>query len=190
MESWQIKEIIQREGLTSAAFAEAVGLSTAIVSQMATGKRTITAQSEDRIREAFPHVSSEWIACGSGPYLADVPMGARADTVNSEDLFTYHARRDAGREEPTIDSGQPSRKQELPKKNKEEKFFSREEKKLNKEKLSGNREELPGDRELEAVYPQEPAGWGGEHGTGATAGRRIVEIKVFYDDGTYETYRR
>lgn len=153
MESWQIKEIISREGLTSAAFAEAVGLSTAIVSQMATGKRPITAQSQERIKEAFPHVNAEWMDKGSGPYEAEMcanempSLKSGGGSADGGDLFYGYGRN-------------------LPDK-------------------SGSSTKSGGHAANVGSHPENV-----ETSPSAAPARRIVEIKVFYDDGTYETYRR
>lgn len=91
----RIDQMLTELGITSARFAELVGVDPVTVSRWKTGGRSIRKDAAAKIERAFPQYSAAWIR-GLSPYEnADVERGAETSARFSESYLSGHASVDA-----------------------------------------------------------------------------------------------
>lgn len=179
----RIRMIMERERLTAGAFAENIGVAQATISQILRGRNKYPSTDVIlRLHQRYPDISLEWLLTGHGN-MKGTPDGHAVTDGNF-----------AGRENMGM-GGNPAGPEEtdgnpeaggLPRRNFDYPLFA--EKGLESDErteVSENRKDLAFERpqnapkeiiRQEIVYKEKPS-------------RKITEIRIFFDDNTYETFR-
>ena len=158
----RIYQLMQHTGLKQAEFAERLGMSAGSVSNIFTGRTNPTNNHVQAIHRAFPQVNINWLLFGEGEM-----MTKSSDAENSE------------KNNPTVTESASS-----------------------PESLSLFPEERVAGHELRAQQPQKPMEMPRDTSYDPRARafsyqntktidkpmRKIREIRVFFDDGTYESF--
>lgn len=93
----RILQIMQKEGLTNAEFAEKIGISTSALSHIFSGRNKPSLEVVMRISKAYPTINLEWLLHGDGAMsttsaqLSGIEL-LSGDNENPE--FTYHQPND------------------------------------------------------------------------------------------------
>lgn len=143
----RIQQIMQKEGLTNAEFAEKIGVSTSSLSHIFSGRNNPSLDVVMRIHKACPYVNLDWLLYGEGQ------METRKQAVTGIDLFSQAAENREFTDRPSGDND--FRKENPP----QPPFY------MPKETV---REEI---KYIEKPHP------------------KIIEIRIFFDNGTYETFK-
>lgn len=165
MENEQINVIMEKEGLTPSQFAALIGIQRAQVSHLQSNRNRVSLDIVKRIHTAFPAISAEWLLTGSGSYYAD-GSAAQAPAVPQPENTLFAEMEPTEASETVIEAAE-------------------------------NRKITSGDTEI-PVFCKENAPEKPQNTVQNAAvqriecekrpGRNIVELKIFYDDGTYETF--
>jgi len=67
----RIQQIMEKEALTSARFAEEIGIQRAAVSHILTGRNNPSLDVVTKILQRFPNVNSDWLLFGKGEMVGD-----------------------------------------------------------------------------------------------------------------------
>lgn len=159
MKNEQINEILKRENITASDFSQKTGIQRSAVSHLQNNRNKVSLDVVTRIHTAFPHISLYWLLDGTGDYYVE------------------------DKEKNSI----PSQSQEIPSSKTPEKTaeISQSERVSSVvkpiETLSSGVSSLSKTEELVPVLGDKTDNKKGTE-------RKVVEIKVFYDDGTYENY--
>lgn len=159
MKNEQINEILKRENITASDFSQKTGIQRSAVSHLQNNRNKVSLDVVNRIHTAFPHISLYWLLDGTGDYYVE------------------------DKEKNII----PSQSQEIPSSKTPEKTveISQSERVSSVvkpiETLSSGVSSLSKTEELVPVLGDKTDNKKGTE-------RKVVEIKVFYDDGTYENY--
>jgi transcriptional regulator with XRE-family HTH domain len=78
----RILQIMHREGLTSARFAEVIGIQRSAMSHIMTGRNNPSLDVVTKILEKYPFINSDWLLFGKGE------MVRKNTTVTQPDLFS------------------------------------------------------------------------------------------------------
>jgi transcriptional regulator with XRE-family HTH domain len=147
----RITQIIQKEEMTAAQFAEKIGISPSSLSHILSGRNNPSLEVVMKIHKACSYVNLPWLLYGDGQMEVQVETPESAETgISGISLFDESA---IFTSEGTDD--RENRKEMKPK----SPVFAPKE---------IVREEIK--------YIEKPA-------------RKITEIRVFFDNGTYETFR-
>ena len=92
----RIQQIMQKEGLTNAEFAEKIGVSTSSLSHIFSGRNNPSLDVVMRIHKACPYVNLDWLLYGEGQ------METRKQAVTGIDLFSQAANLRTDRRAITI----------------------------------------------------------------------------------------
>ena len=178
MKNEQIEVILANEQMTPSAFAEKIGVQRSAVSHLLNNRNKVSLDIVKKIHSAFPHINLYWLMDEDGDYYLGDPKqatsaGASSQAPSSEpdamlstssDKPTEGSRQEEMGEEPGAPEGDGS-------------LLLRAEPKGTDVAREGKHQEGLVREPLQRA--------GGQHSS-----RRVVEIKVFYDDGTYENYRQ
>lgn len=205
MENEQIITVMENEHLSASQLAECLGIQRPVISHLINNRNKVSLEIVKKIHRSFPHISLAWLIDKEGDYLVagidscleasgmssdnGSPADSADETISVSDygsLFDalptrmpsdhrYSSQADAA---AVSAMPQPSKMEFGQAENAKnatnppaDAFFSSQE--------GGNRpfEEVNIIANQNADCKKEPV-------------RKIVEIKVFYDDGTYETFLR
>ena len=144
----RIAQIIQREELTAAQFAEKIGISASSLSHILSGRNNPSLEVVMKIHKACDDVSLDWLLYGEGEMsISNIQLTTGSDPAykGAENAFFM-----------TNDSVGPEYRKEN----------------------GGNPVVLPTKEVVreEIKYVERPA-------------RKITEIRIFFDNGTYETFK-
>lgn len=144
----RIAQLIEKEGLTAAQFAEKIGISSSSLSHILGGRNKPSLDVVMKIHKACDYISLQWLLYGEGEMETDVDTGNKVrldESLFGENaLFTSHSPAASEyRKENEVNSPQIVPKEIV-------------------------REEIK--------YVEKPA-------------KKITEIRIFYDNGTYETFK-
>ena len=159
MKNEQITEILKRENITASDFSQKTGIQRSAVSHLQNNRNKVSLDVVTRIHTAFPHISLYWLLDGTGDYYVE------------------------NKEKNSILS-QP---QEIPSTKTPEKGaeISQSERVSTVIKpIETLPSEVSSISKTEGSVPSLGEKPDNKRGTE----RKVVEIKVFYDDGTYENY--
>ncbi len=186
----RIKEIIEREGMVQSQFADFIGVNRPTLSHILLGRNNPSMEVVMKIHQKFPKINILWLLDGTGSYegdaVADYPNGSlledQMDNRVSDD-FT----------EPSVYDGQPTFVEVPVSSGTQSKshFYQGElfaENVVFAAESTGtpkNRKEIPLHTPPKAPYLSDSQ----KEYAKKSLQRKIVEIKVFYDDGTYETFK-
>ena len=173
MENEQINVIMEREGLTASQFATLIGIQRAQVSHLQSNRNRVSLDIVKRIHAALPAISLEWLLTGSGSYYA--AAGATSESAQpsaptpiiEQDLFNESEEPMQVEEEVS----EPAENRKIP-------YMERENADFCKDETSETPQNKPQQPVVQHIECEK------------SKGRNILEIKIFYDDGTYETFCR
>ena len=160
----RIEEIIKVKHLSNVEFCNQTVLSPSSLSHILSGRTKPTISTLRNIVEAFPDLNPMWVLLGQGEMYADVPSSGKQDSdapsaAEGGDLFT--SLRD------TTPASQPP---------------------------STSRRASSAAEVLSPAPVQQPPAINVEEVVGLTLAklqkpqRKVTEVRIFFDDGTYETF--
>ena len=169
----RIKEIIEREGMGQSQFADFIGVNRPTLSHILAGRNNPSMEVVMKIHQKFPKINILWLLDGMGSYegdaVSDYSSGALIeDQVAYSDDMTHNEQSSA-----------------------QSRFYQGElfaENAVFASESTGaakNRKEMPLQAPQKAPYFSDTQ----MEYARKTLQRKIVEIKVFFDDGTYETFK-
>ncbi|MBR5729142.1 MAG: helix-turn-helix transcriptional regulator [Prevotella sp.] len=178
MENEQISVILENEGLNASQLAERLGVQRAMISHLQSGRNRVSLEMMKKIHHAFPHISLLWLMDQEGDYLSSEenpsnPPSPQAVGQSSGMGSLFDNERIAPSDSQTqtaVDAPNASENEKTPSLGEEYVDFSKER------------------RVNMLVTPLEEAVRQAVSATSKPV-RKITEIKVFYDDGTYETFQ-
>ena len=182
----RIKQIIEREHMGQSQFADFIGVNRPTLSHILAGRNNPSLEVVMRIRQKFPKINTQWLLDGTGPYEGDAESNYATQPATDIDadgsdatLQIAHTAGDAqGTAEET--AGQATSR-----------FFQGDlfaENAVFVAESAGapkNRKEMPLQTPQKAPYLSESQ----IEYARKSLQRKIVEIKIFFDDGTYETFK-
>ena len=186
----RIKEIMDREGMSQSQFADFIGVNRPTLSHVIAGRNNPSMEIVMKIHHKFPKINVLWLLDGEGSYegdaVADYPAGSLVEDRYAD--IMYEDEQQHLPEQYASSSSSPVQNDELPKSRfyqgelfAENRVFVTEstgEAKKRKEMPLQTPQNNPHRTETQLQIPQK------------NMQRKIVEIKVFYDDGTYETFKQ
>lgn len=171
MENEQINVILEKEELTPSQFASIIGIQRAQVSHLQSNRNRVSLDIVKRIHAAFPSISTEWLLTGNGSYYTDDIVlstdQSPAETVPKERTLFDNMASDEAPEETSLPA-ENLKKSSVDTDNRD--FY-----KENRSEIPQNNVQNVAIQRIECEKQQ---------------GRNIVEIKIFYDDSTYETFEK
>ncbi|MBR4313001.1 MAG: helix-turn-helix transcriptional regulator [Bacteroidaceae bacterium] len=178
----RIKEIIEREGMGQSQFADFIGVNRPTLSHILAGRNNPSMEVVMKIHQKFPKINILWLLDGIGSYGGD----AVADDTDNEALENSTPATDLSptytrdEHETTAGNGQPSSRFYQGDLFAENPIFTAE-----STGAAKNRKEMPLQTPQKAPYLSDTQ----IEYAKKSLQRKIVEIKIFYDDGTYETFK-
>lgn len=189
----RIKEIIEREGMGQSQFADYIGVNRPTLSHILAGRNNPSMEVVMKIHQAFPKINILWLLDGMGSYegdaVADYPNGTlledRLADVTADDLFLQSGQSAYQQEAQATSSssatvGQPQARFRQGELFAENAVFAAE-----STGAAKNRKEMPLQTPPKAPYLSDTQ----IEYARKSLQRKIVEIKIFFDDGTYETFK-
>ena len=170
----RIKQIIEREGMSQSQFADFIGVNRPTLSHVLAGRNNPSLDIMMSIHRKFPQINVLWLFDGVGSYESDTAPDYPSSTLPEE---PYANRDAAGSSAPGTEPLSRFYQGELFAENA---VFAAESAGVQK-----NRKEMPLQMPQKAPYQTDNQ----LECTKKIVQRKIAEIKVFYDDGTYETFK-
>ena len=171
----RIKEIIEREGMGQSQFADFIGVNRPTLSHILAGRNNPSMEVVMKIHQKFPKINVLWLLDGIGSYegdaVADYPEGTLVEDSTADGQ--------SGASAPLAE-GQPQARFYQGELFAENPVFVAESTGATK-----NRKEMPLQTPPKAPYLSDSQ----IEYARKSLQRKIVEIKIFYDDGTYETFK-
>ena len=172
----RIKEIIEREGMGQSQFADFIGVNRPTLSHILAGRNNPSMEVVMKIHQKFPQINILWLLDGIGSYegdaVADYPNGTlREDQTTDEDDMPLYAPTEQTQPQTRFYQGELFA---------ENAVFATESTGATK-----NRKEMPLQTPPKAPYLSDSQ----IEYARKSLQRKIVEIKIFFDDGTYETFK-
>ena len=182
----RIKEIIEREGMAQSQFADYIGVNRPTLSHILAGRNNPSMEVVMKIHHKFPKINVLWLLDGIGTYEGDAVANYPGASLMDDRMAGLAA--DASQvaldddEQPATPSwtSQPQARFYQGELFAENAVFAAESAGAQK-----NRKEMPLQMPPKAPYHTENQGECAKK----MVQRKIAEIKVFYDDGTYETFK-
>ena len=174
----RIKEIIEREHMGQSQFADYIGVNRPTLSHILAGRNNPSMEVVMKIHQRFPKINILWLLDGVGSYDGDDNALGEGSDQHGADNMSYDNEEESS-SLPTMDEQASSRfyQGELFAENA---VFASESTVTLK-----NRKEMPLQTPPKAPYLSETQ----MEYARKSLQRKIVEIKIFFDDGTYETFR-
>ena len=160
MENEQISVILRNEGLTASQLAERLGVQRSMISHYLSGRNHVSLEVMKKIHLSFPHISLQWLMDQEGDYFE---MGSLFDGTS---VGVGSSGSEANVDADAVIGAENVKN---PADGEDDADFSTE-----------KRDKMAVSTAKEAVSQSVP--------TIEKPTRKIVEIVVFYDDGTYENY--
>ena len=174
----RIKEIIEREGMGQSQFADFIGVNRPTLSHILAGRNNPSMEVVMKIHQKFPRINILWLLDGIGSYegdaVADYAGGTLIEDQVADSLYD-----------------RPEQAQPSPSAQPQSRFYQGElfaENAVFASESTGavkNRKEMPLQTPQKASYLSDTQ----IEYERKSLQRKIVEIKVFFDDGTYETFK-
>ena len=182
----RIKEIIEREGMAQSQFADYIGVNRPTLSHILAGRNNPSMEVVMKIHHKFPKINVLWLLDGVGAYdgdaVADYPQASWRENRMAE-FASETLQEDSSICEQSATAPLTSQPQA--------RFYQGElfaENAVFAAESAGtpkNRKEMPLQMPPKAPYQTDNQ----VECTKKIVQRKIAEIKVFYDDGTYETFK-
>ncbi|MBR5149451.1 MAG: helix-turn-helix transcriptional regulator [Bacteroidaceae bacterium] len=180
----RIKQIIEHEGMTQSQFADFIGVNRPTLSHVIAGRNNPSMEIVMKIHQKFPKINILWLLDGIGSYegdaVADYPQGSLIEDRNADDVnmvqhqatYADNVGSDAEQVKSRFYQGELFPENPI--------FLS--------EGTGGTkkRKEMPLQTPQNAPYMTELQA----ERSVKFVSKKIVEIKIFYDDGTYETFKQ
>lgn len=185
----RIRQVIDREGMTQSQFADFIEVNRPTLSHILAGRNNPSLEVLMKIHQKFPKISMSWLFDGTGSYceddvLTDHPnpssvseQAACADTDDDSCLQPESAWAPSS----ALPGEQPKSRIYQGELFAENAVFASE-----NTGASKNRKEMPLQTTQKAPYLSDSQ----IEYAKKSLQRKIVEIKIFYDDGTYETFKQ
>ena len=188
----RIKQIIEREGMSQSQFADYIGVNRPTLSHVIAGRNNPSIEIMMKIHQRFPKINILWLLDGIGDYetktSADCSPNSLVEEQHTDENLLSSSQSPLDAEE---DSG-PSIPFSSPGNDTPSRFYQGDlfaENSIFTTENTGaakKRKEMP-------LQPPPKAPYMSDTQTDYARKflqRKIVEIKIFYDDGTYETFRQ
>lgn len=197
MENEQIDIILQNEGLNASQLAERLNMQRAQISHLQSNRNRVSLDVVKKIHHAFPHIRLEWLIDREGDYWnpdvtsvstppeAAVPSASSShsgmgDLFGEDEISGNIDNEVSNRKEPAAShagitqtaAGNAQMTAENSK---------------NSTKDTGTADFLKENGEKSPIFAPKETGNLSIH-TPNNPARKIVELKIFYNDGTYETF--
>lgn len=190
----RIKQIIEREEMTQSQFADFIGVNRPTLSHILAGRNNPSMEVVMKIHQSFPKINILWLIDGKGSYegdaVAEYPAGSLREDREADALDATVDERQS-----TFLSPYPNNKEENGEESKDTTdthFYQGE---LFAENAVFSSKSAGGEKKRKEKVLQSPKI--SDYQTGYQSfnsvqkmQRKIVEIKIFYDDGTYETFEK
>ena len=183
----RIKQIIEREGMSQSQFADYIGVNRPTLSHVIAGRNNPSLDIMMSIHRKFPKINVLWLFDGIGTYEDDAnsPQDSSRDNsaVDTNNYQEQYPKADYATAHAS--SATPIEEQI------KSRFYQGElfaENPIFTPESTGDakkRKEMPLQAPQKATYLTDTQ----TDYTQKKLSRKIVEIKVFYDDGTYETFK-
>ena len=161
----RLKFYIEKQGMISSQFADAIGMPRSSFSQLLTGRnKSISDATIGKIHAAFPNLSISWLLFGEGEMLTD-------STASHEEISTPQSQLSIFSENSIFASNEANDTEYA------------KEIEVEKKPISDNQQEI-----FKANEPQAPI-YHAQYSPRAN-NRRITHIVVYYSDNTFETFRQ
>lgn len=193
----RIKKIMEREGMAQSQFADFIGVNRPTLSHILLGRNNPSMEVVMKIHQKFPKINVLWLLDGTGSYegdaVADYPAGSLLEDrhVDEPAVSSHYTSLSSAssvvQEQSHSAAIMPSDTERQP----QSRFYQGE---LFAENVvftaegtgaTKNRKEMPLQASQRAPYLSDSQ----IEYARKSLQRKIVEIKVFYDDGTYETFK-
>lgn len=197
MENEQIDIILQNEGLNASQLAERLNMQRAQISHLQSNRNRVSLDVVKKIHHAFPHIRLEWLIDREGDYWnpdvtpvttlleAAVPTASSAHSgmgdLFGEDEISGYTKNDVSNSREPAESHT-----EIPQTTAENAHMTAENPKI-PTKDTGTADFLKENGEKSPIFSPNETGNLSIH-TPNNPARKIVELKIFYNDGTYETF--
>ena len=192
----RIKQIIEREGMSQSQFADFIGVNRPTLSHVIAGRNNPSIEIVLKIHQKFPKINLTWILDGIGPYVNGEEEKHFSNNFHEEqikDNIELSSQRESTIGKETIESHpniQPSIQPSIgdtPSHFYQGDLFA-ENPIFVTESMSTTkkRKEMPLQPPLKVPYMSDTQ----TDYARKFLQRKIVEIKIFYDDGTYETFKQ
>lgn len=168
--SERVIQLIQKLGLTNQEFCRRTGLSMASITHLATGRSNPTLSLYEKILSAFPSVSSAWLVLGQGELSTDGSLAEVASLDFGPQEEPTQAVQPVGQE--TAVRTRPSQPADL--------FTGFDMETLQRAaaaKPASSLSQQDAQLLVRTTLREEQA-----------LRRRVVEVRIFFDDGTYESF--
>ena len=175
----RIKEIIEREGMGQSQFADFIGVNRPTLSHILAGRNNPSMEVVMKIHQKFPKINVLWLLDGIGSYEGDAVADYTGDELLENSII------------PDTDLSSVRDEQETTAGNGQSRFYQGDlfaENPIFTAESTGaakNRKEMPLQTPPKAPYLSDTQ----IEYAKKSLQRKIVEIKIFYDDGTYETFK-
>ena len=182
----RIKEIIDREGMGQSQFADFIGVNRPTLSHILAGRNNPSMEVVMKIHQKFPKINLLWLLDGEGSYegdgVADYPKGTLTEdrVADADDMALYGRTEQAQTSSSPMSGGQPQSRFYQGELFAENAIFAPE-----STGSAKNRKEMPLQTPQKAPYLSDTQ----LEYAKKSLQRKIVEIKIFFDDGTYETFK-
>ena len=188
MKNEQIGIILEKEGLSASQFAAHIGVQRALVSQLQSNRHHVSLDIVKRIHAAFPNISTEWLLTGEGNYsIGDDSLSAvqtvQPSLLSSDTLAGDQKTAPTLFGESMFETAEPVLQSPLAMQTFDastaNETMQQQEVPIRKspQESTSHKAVHVSDDEQPVLYMKKQE-------------RNIAEIKIFYDDGTYETYCR
>lgn len=160
----RIRQLMESQHMTQQTFSDFIGISSASLSSIFTGRTKPTLYTVEAIRSKFTKISLDWLMYGSGPMFKDGDSSSPTDPVmndstSSEGIIDFdNAPSDVQTGPYTTKSPQPLRRTSLP-----------------QNPQQGGYSTAANPSRYDVKYIDKPQ-------------RHITEIRIFFDDQTWETF--
>ncbi len=158
----RIYQLMQHTGLNQAEFAERLGMSAGSVSNIFTGRTNPTNNHVQAIHRAFPQVNVNWLLFGEGEMMNDADASSSAEDTDG-----------TGVQSPTSAAPSPATLSANTVAPPAHAVAAAAHASLMAQAMAAARQPLP--EEMPVPAP-------------VVVRRQVKEIRVFYDDGTYESF--
>lgn len=192
----RIKQIIEREGMSQSQFADFIGVNRPTLSHILAGRNNPSIEVMMKIHQKFPRINIVWLFDGLGSYhgdaVAEYPMGAtleerKTENVEVSDPASIHMVGSVQGMDEASEGNIPNMMSDTENTRFYQGELFAENPIFSSKGTSGskNRKEKPLQPPINAPYFSDSQ----IEYAKKSLQRKIIEIKVFYNDGTYETFK-
>ena len=186
----RIKKIIEREGMSQSQFADFIGVNRPTLSHVIAGRNNPSMEIVMKIHQKFPKINILWLLDGIGSYegdaIADYSPNTLIEDMTATGNMELPSQWDANVANETVDATSASEEDASSRFYQGELFAENPIFVPESTGAAKKRKEMPLQTPPKAPYMSDTQ----TDYARKFLQRKIVEIKIFYDDGTYETFRQ